>query len=347
MINEQKKNNYFKTLSKISGISFTRAICTIGIIFYHYFSRSKGTFKLLRKTANSTWGFIFVTTFFCISGTVLYYNYPKIYSLKKFYYKRWKSIFPPFYICYFYFFLTEAFNSHKLFSRGHWTKIIYTLLGIDGYLSYKIKTYYLVGEWFLGAIIILYILYPLILLVVNKNICLSSFLIIILNFLLLKTNIFVISKFTNLITCINSFYFGIISVKYKTVFFENKSIYFLFCIIFIFLYKIKFKLSIILHLIQGFALFIILVQSNKYIKSIKIRMIINEISTLSYNIYLFHHHIIHDIQNLYNPEKWYLHLLLLTATLVLTIICAKIHFMTNKLIIQNIIFQKMDSFFLS
>ena len=223
MINEQKKNYYFKTLSRISGISFTRAICTIGIVFYHYFSRSKGTFKLLRKTANSTWGFIFVTTFFCISGTVLYYNYPKIYSLKKFYYKRWKSIFPPFYICYFYFFLTEAFNSHKLFSRGHWTKIIYTLLGIDGYLSYKIKTYYLVGEWFLGAIIILY----------------------------------------------------------------------------------------------------------------------------TYSIYLFHHHIIHDIQNLYNPEKWYLHLLLLTATLVLSIICAKIHFMTNKCIIQNIIFQKMDSFFLS
>ena len=35
------------------------------------------------------------------------------------------------------------------------------------------------------------------------------------------------------------------------------------------------------------------------------------------------------------------------VTLVLSIICAKIHFMTNKCIIQNIIFQKMDSFFLS
>ena len=80
--------------NKISGIIFARALCCIGIVIFHYFCHSNGNFKFLFKTKNSTFGFMFTTSFFCISGTVLYYNYPKIKSYKIFYYKRWKSIFP-------------------------------------------------------------------------------------------------------------------------------------------------------------------------------------------------------------------------------------------------------------
>ena len=84
--------------NKLLYITFTRSCCTIGIIIFHYFSHSNSNIKFLYLTKNSSWGFLFSTTFFCISGTVIYYNYPKISSIKKFYYKRWKSIFPSYYM---------------------------------------------------------------------------------------------------------------------------------------------------------------------------------------------------------------------------------------------------------
>ena len=188
-----------KAKNKLLGIVFARACSSLGVLIYHYFGHSKSKYKILRKTANSTWGFIFSTTFFCISGSVLYYNYPKITSLKKFYYKRWKSIYPSYYISFLYFFLTTAFAAHKLFYRGSWTKLLYTLIGLDGYLSYKIRTYFIVGEWFLGAIIILYVLYPLFLWIVNINIFIIYSLIIIGYFIMHYTNsiIFGLNIFLN------------------------------------------------------------------------------------------------------------------------------------------------------
>ena len=128
-----KKVNNSKTL--LIGIIFARAFCSIGIIIYHYFCHSKGKFKFLFTTANSNFGFMFVTSFYSISGNVLYYNYPKVNSLKTFYYKRWSSIFPSYYICFIFFFIQKVFK----------------------------------------YIIILYILYPIFSLLMNKNILIVHF----------------------------------------------------------------------------------------------------------------------------------------------------------------------------
>lgn len=62
-----KKNNYKK--QSLSEIIFTRAFCSIGIVIFHYFCVFKGTPHYFRWTANSSWGSMFVTSFFCISGT--------------------------------------------------------------------------------------------------------------------------------------------------------------------------------------------------------------------------------------------------------------------------------------
>ena len=110
-----------------------------------------------------------MTTFFCISGAVLNYNYSKILSFKGFYFKRWKSIFPSYYICFSYFYLRNVFDTRKLLYNDHWKTLFLTLVGLDGYLYYRIKSYYLVGEWFLGAIIIIYTLYPLLSWTIKKQ----------------------------------------------------------------------------------------------------------------------------------------------------------------------------------
>ena len=119
---------------KIASIIFVRAICSLGIIIFHYFCYAKGKYRLFLLTANSTIGLMLVTTFFCISGTVLYYNYHKIYSFKKYYYKRWKSILPSYYICNFYFYISISLITGKLIYKGPFIKLFFNLIGVDGYL---------------------------------------------------------------------------------------------------------------------------------------------------------------------------------------------------------------------
>lgn len=193
-----------KRISKqyLSGIIFARACCSIGIVIFHYFCHSKGEFKLLFSTANSSWGYMFVTVFFSISGTVLYYNYPKVNSKRYFYFKRWKSIFPPFYICFIIFFFKNIFIHRKILYNGHWSKLILTIFGLDGYFIYRFNSYYLIGEWFLGAIIIIYILYPALSWLMNKNILIIHYLTSLLYLFMYFTDFFIIRKSRNMITCI-------------------------------------------------------------------------------------------------------------------------------------------------
>jgi peptidoglycan/LPS O-acetylase OafA/YrhL len=345
----KEKNDVKTNHKKLSSIIFSRACCSIGIVIFHFLAHSKGNIRFLFHTANSDFGFMYVTCFFCISGVVLYYNYPKIKSIKAFYYKRWKSIFPPYYICFFYFFLRNAFNFHKLFFKGHWSKILFTLIGLDGYLFYRIETYYIVGEWFLGAIVIIYVVYPLLLFIIKGNSiiinnCIMSF----LYFLMIKKKYFIISKTRNIITCIMSFYFGIESIRFKEFYLTNKKSLVFFMLIFVLLYKIKIKHNffILFHQIQGFSLFIILFHLGKNIMKTKLNVIFIEISNLSYYIYLFHHQIIIDVLSINNPKEWHSQILLLGIVILLTIICSKILLIITNSIFTSSIFKKLDSIFI-
>ena len=332
---------------KILPIIFVRAICCMGIVIFHYFCHSKGNFKLFYVTANSSFGFIFVTSFFCISGVVLYHNYPKIKSIKSFYFKRWKNIFPSFYICYIYFFFRISLSSHKLVFKGQWYKFLISLIGLDGYLSYKIKTFYLVGDWFLGAIIIIYALYPLLLkMILKTNFIINNIFICFFYCIMYKTHYFIISRKYNIITCITSFYFGIETIRFRKFYLENKIILIFCFFIWIFLYKIKIQTFIIIWQIQGFSLFIILFHIGKYIMSTKIDKIFMEINNISFGIFLFHHRFVFEILALNNPTEWYLHLLLVFMTFLLTIICSKVHLIVVNSIIKSSTFKKLEALFL-
>lgn len=328
---------------RIMGIEFARAFCAIGIIMYHYFCHSAGTFKFFYATANAGWGDICVTVFFAISGLVLYYNYPKISSLKVYYWKRWKSIFPAFYLCFLFFYLCNVFKFHNLFYIGSPLKFIFTILGIDGYFLYKITNYYIIGEWFLGAIIFLYLIYPLLSFIFNKNVIIILPFLIIGYILMYHTDYFQILKFRNLITCMLSFYFGMIVSKYKEFFFQNKFLGFFSLIIFLFLCCFHLPNFYLNQQLQGFLLLIILVQSGNYLMKTKIKNIITEISNLSFYIFLFQHIIILDMLGVANPEKWYKILIVLFSTIVLTIICAKVLSIVVNALLNSRILKKIES----
>ena len=134
-IRYEEKCNTMK--ERLYGVDFIRAVCAIGIICFHYSGHSQSAFKVLYLQPYGGWGDIFVAMFFAISGGMLYYNHPQIESLKTFYIKRWKSIYPAFYIAFFFVWLDKVYETGTIFYGGDIKKIILSVLGIDGYFAYR------------------------------------------------------------------------------------------------------------------------------------------------------------------------------------------------------------------
>lgn len=117
-------------------------------------------------------GEIGVGLFFLLSGACLQYvTQGKTTSLVSFYKKRWLSIFPLYYVTFFIFTLFSFmwYKGYPNFKIGH---LLSSFLGIDGYLmAMRHVGYetYQCGEWFLGCILALYIIYPLLSFAANKS----------------------------------------------------------------------------------------------------------------------------------------------------------------------------------
>lgn len=116
-------------------------------------------------------GSLGVGLFFLLTGACLQYvTQGKITSLVSFYKKRWLSLFPLYYITFFIFTLFSFmwYKGYPNFKIGH---LLSSFLGIDGYLmairQVGYETYQC-GEWFLGCILALYIIYPLFSFAANK-----------------------------------------------------------------------------------------------------------------------------------------------------------------------------------
>lgn len=158
-------------------LDFIRSIAVIAILLTHYnanylfLNDGAGFHKvvLTSRVANIYIGDFGVSLFLIISGAALMYTYENQLILKDFYRKRFKSIFPMFWICYLIVY-SHSFlvNGGNPISAGRPT-ILLTLLGLDGYIGTAIPTYYMIGEWFLGFIIIVYVIFPLLRAGINKK----------------------------------------------------------------------------------------------------------------------------------------------------------------------------------
>lgn len=169
------ENHEIKPLSnrvRIIEFDYLRVICALGIISFHYSADSKN-YYFSCWYANGEWGTMFVSSFFALSGILIWMNTGVVKNLKNmtiFFWKRWKTIFPAFYISWLYFYFRMVFKQGSWFyANGAKRTMILTIIGLDGYAGGVIdNNYYLVGEWFLGAILILYFLYPIIALLFEK-----------------------------------------------------------------------------------------------------------------------------------------------------------------------------------
>lgn len=162
-----------------------RLLCMAGIVFYHmvfalYLKgiRQLDSVSMLFQNSNMHIAKVCVGIFFMISGAGLMLSTLKDekLDLKSYYKKRFLKILVPFYLVYILYLIAFMYLSGESLS-GVYNRvvppfnIIFTLLGMDAYLSsFGVPTYSLgIGEWFLGALILMYLLFPLLRFALLKN----------------------------------------------------------------------------------------------------------------------------------------------------------------------------------
>ena len=154
---------------RIQELDVLRILAMLFVITYHfgceYTAAGLPFFNLFYLTPNYDFGNIAVTIFIALSGGLLYKKYGAIQEIKPFYLKRAKAIYPPFWILSLYIPLSiirHLMTDGNAFSTGNPLTLLLTIVGFDGYFKiYGINTYAFCGDWFVGAIVLLYLLYPL------------------------------------------------------------------------------------------------------------------------------------------------------------------------------------------
>lgn len=114
------------------------------------------------------WAPIAFSCFFMVSGAALIYRYEEKLVVKEYYKNRFLGIFPLFWLAYLFAFLDFFYRMRSMPDAPKIT-FLFTIIGMDQYMEEFMHTFGLIGEWFLGAVIILYILFPLYRLIMRKN----------------------------------------------------------------------------------------------------------------------------------------------------------------------------------
>ena len=213
---------------RIDSFDFMRSVTAWIIVIYHFSCICNTTpqyenFPLLYTHANGVWGEnTSVNIFFMLSGASLFYNYPKIkwHDLKSYYFSRFKGLFPMFYMIWFFLYYQRAVVMEKnLFYNGNPKSMLFTLFGMDGYLSHRSpQNYYFIGEWFLGALVFLYLLYPILTWCMEHCKILTTLLLggATLAFHWPMPH-FQIQRERNLLVCLFAFWLGMLFIRYQNL----------------------------------------------------------------------------------------------------------------------------------
>ncbi len=292
---------------RIFYLDFIRGLSTLLILFYH-FSVSLLSLNidvpipLLNSHANGTFGHMGVSLFFIISGAALMYTYDNHLDVITFYKKRFLSLFPMFWIGYLLCCIWFQVIHRLPFAPLPKWRFIFTLFGMDGYLASVTPTFYQIGEWFLGCIILLYIIFPLLRFLMKKYPKQLPFIIFPLFIVYV-----VCYPFSNMIldrdfiVRIPDLLFGMYFITYiKRVNISTGIISFIILMIFL-LIPIPmleiFKIDII-----GVSTFLLLVYVAQFLKNNYIIYCFRTISKYSYAIFLVHHIVMVQFLNYFSNQ---------------------------------------------
>lgn len=202
-------------------LDFIRVTAVLSIILYHFHPTAFiagamhagiPVLTFLRQPL----GDLGVTLFIIVSATALMTSTATRFSSADFYVKRFLAIFPSYWIAY----LVVAVV--LFISTGNWSasvaswKFAFTVAGLDGFLFFERPSFYLVGEWFVGFILCLYAIFPLLQRGVLIRPLLTAFAIGVV-FLLLHSeyqNLFTLPENRNPLLRLPEFFFGLCFLRY-------------------------------------------------------------------------------------------------------------------------------------
>lgn len=320
-------------------LDFVRAIAVISIVITHFNARflylnppmpEKAVFTTsIGNLYIGDWG---VSLFFIISGAALMYVYQEKCDWKSFYKKRFLSIYPMFWIAYIAVFLYSFWKNQTIIGGQipNW-RIIFSVLGFDGLLATNgYATFYLIGEWFLGVIILMYIVFPLL----RKILEYSPILMLGITAICYIGGIIVCSRIsypivtaTILLIRLPEIVFGMFFVKYcRSVNWKVASLS-LGIIIANGVIKPSFSSSIQTTYV-GIASFLVLVFLSDFIKYSCVTYVCGILSKYSYAIFLVHHVIIANMMqrfDLAHMSKVHSYVLFLTICSVIAFFSWLLH----------------------
>lgn len=341
---------------RIDNFDFIRSVTAWMIVIYHFscscmFTPQFANFPFYTH-ANNVWGEnTSVNIFFILSGASLYYNHANLNfkSLKKYYFDRFKGIFPLFYMIWFTIFLMNATNSGTLFYKGNPKSLLLTLCGMDGYLSYRYpQNYYIIGEWFIGALVLLYIIYPILTWCMKHCKILTTLALFAGTFSLLWIQPrFLIQKERNLVVCLFAFWLGMLFIEYREKLSAKWILYVFGAIALVFIFiKVPIDPFICAQFI-AIGLFLIFYHLGGFLMQFKLtHRFFAYTASISYGIFLLQNVILGKILSLFLSTELTIakELVILPAIFVLLYIFATIAIIVNKAVVNSGWFKKIQNF---
>lgn len=153
-------------------LDLIRTVALISILVIHFNASVTGYFTLPHKLFTSTLPFgIYLgdfgsTLFFIVSGASLCYTAPELFSASRFYKKRFRAVYPMFWLAWLICFSIRFVTRPGYYAGAKTITLILTVLGLDNFAvaaGWVGQDFACVGEWFLGSILFLYLLFPLLL----------------------------------------------------------------------------------------------------------------------------------------------------------------------------------------
>lgn len=286
-------------------LDLVRAFSVVVIVITHFnnpFIADKPIF------ANAPFGIYIgsfgVSQFLIISGAALMYNYEdqENLNLKVFYWKRFKSIYPMFWIAFILANIYIVICSHAIVAQAPKWTLLLSVIGMDGYLSNAgFKTFYTLGEWFLGFIVLFYIIFPALRYGVKNHPWATAAIGLILYALTLMMRIPIhgIPQDLLLTTRLPELLFGMYFVRFvqevphwlcgsAVVALAVQQIF----------KPVKGDVAVTL---VGICFFLVLVWASQWLDVRPVRKIVGSLSKYSYAIFLVHHQVIIQIFSAINP----------------------------------------------
>ncbi len=200
-------------------IDILRILATIIVLNYHFTALLGTESSFIYKFSNGNWGACGVTVFFLISGFLLKKSACNTCGeIKSFYKKKFLRLFPMLYISFIIAYVIKSIIiSNWLWGLAPW-RFIFSAMGIDMYLGfYNVPSYAIVGEWFTFAIIIVYLVFPLLNRLMEMHLKTTTFVIAAIYVIDLVFNFSGINRDYTLTNAVMIAWIGMIFFKYKKV----------------------------------------------------------------------------------------------------------------------------------